>query len=67
MLILAIETAGIASKLVPAQEHSWGYQVDRCLDARLRDFETQRDASRETDPMFYQELRQRTPIACDLI
>ena len=36
---LVIETAGIDSKLVPAQDHSWGHQVDGYLDTRLRDFE----------------------------
>lgn len=53
---LAIETAGIDSELVPAQDHSWGHQVDRYLDTRLRDFEAQRVAWSEDDPMFYQEL-----------
>lgn len=41
---LAIELTGIDSKSVPAQDHSWGAQVDRYLDTRLRDFEARRDA-----------------------
>ena len=52
----AIETAGIDSNLVAAQDHSWGHQMDRYLDTRLRDFEAQRDTSREAHPMVYRKL-----------
>ena len=31
-------------------------EVDRYLDARANDFEAQRAASREADPMFYRKL-----------
>jgi uncharacterized protein (DUF433 family) len=31
-------------------------EVDRCLEGQRRDFETQRQAAREADPMFYQKL-----------
>lgn len=38
--------------------------IDRYLDARRQDFETQREASRKADPMFYEKLadaKRRTP------
>jgi uncharacterized protein (DUF433 family) len=31
-------------------------EVDRYLDTRAKDFEAQREASREADPFFYQRL-----------
>ncbi|MGH9222142.1 MAG: DUF433 domain-containing protein [Vicinamibacterales bacterium] len=31
-------------------------EIDRYLDTRAKDFEAQREASRETDPMFYRKL-----------
>jgi uncharacterized protein (DUF433 family) len=41
-------------------------EVDRYLEAKLRDFAAKRDASREADPMFYQKLadaKRQTPHA----
>ncbi len=41
-------------------------EVDQYLDARQRDFDAQRQASREADPMFYQKLadaKRQIPLA----
>ncbi len=41
-------------------------EVDQYLDARQQDFDAQREASREADPMFYQKLadaKRQIPLA----